>query len=124
VRGLDFPGDAENILDGNFWIWTVRVEIYKEYKQPCMRGEGIDLLLPGSKVSCCFALATPTQASCIHPGGHLLHVLLGQDLALSVLLVSPAGNVIFSSENTKCEQEEQTSVSGEMLYLNHLLPNL
>lgn len=123
---LGFPGDTQTIWGGNVWIWTVRVEMNKEYDQPCMRGEGIDLLLAGSGVSCCFPLVTPTQESCFHLGGtcprpywdriwHYLGFWFIQQENSSFSL---------SNENAKHDLEGLTPVSGELLYLHHLLPSL
>lgn len=126
VHGLGFPRDTRAIQDGNIWTWTVRVEMDKEYYQLCMRGEGVDLLLPSGGVSCCFPLVAPTQESFTH---------LGDTCSTSCwdriwhylgfwFLQQEHSSFPLSNENAKHEQEELTPVSGKLLYLNRLLPSL
>lgn len=89
-----------------------RVATDKEYEQPCMRGEGSDLLSLGSGVSCCFPLVTPTQESCIHLGDTCSRSCwdrIWHNLSFW-FLQQENSSFPLSNENAKHEQEELTPV--------------
>lgn len=107
---LGFSGDDQTIQDGSTWIWATMCERQSEW---CANLPAVGF--PTAHPS--LAILNSFQGTCSRSPWDNIWDCIG-------LCFIQENSCFPLSKNAKYQLEEQTPVSGELLYLNHLPPNV